>query len=223
MWHWENRIVRKLAAKELNIRLTLYIIINNMCWPTSMTQNTGCKFMQVWQTDNMDKGTQFDTTSDQYGVVIVYGQVTECHLTFVRDQLYIVSLDPRIDHKSSSIMIVSVPWLIPVREVYFESRVVLRMKPPYEEQEAQFAYILHTEYVCFDKFVSRTRKITQPAFFLSDFLLLYAKNETADVFKELFPVQGNSFWFWSPIVVCKEGSCDVFYGRILTKSMYISQ
>ena len=54
------------------------------------------------------------------GVVIVYGQVTECQTTFVRGKHHIVWLNPRIDHKTSSIKIASVPWRIPVREAYLK-------------------------------------------------------------------------------------------------------
>ena len=41
--------------------------------------------------------------------------------------------DPRIDHKTSSITISSVPWHLCARSL-FESRVALRIKHPYKEQ-----------------------------------------------------------------------------------------
>ena len=44
----------------------------------------------LWKPLKFRLKVEFGTKSDQKGVVIVYGQVTECHLTFVRGKHHIV-------------------------------------------------------------------------------------------------------------------------------------
>ena len=55
------------------------------------------------------KRSRIGIKSDRRRVAIVFGQATEYHLAFVREELRIVSLDPCIDHNTSSMTISSVP------------------------------------------------------------------------------------------------------------------
>ena len=52
--------------------------------------------------------------------VTVYDHPPECLVTFGRGEPHIVSLDPRIYHRTSLATILNVPWHISAREAYWK-------------------------------------------------------------------------------------------------------
>ena len=65
-------------------------------------------------------GSRFGIKSNRWMVAMDYGQAIDCHLTFMREELHIAWLDPRIDHKTSSMTMSIVPWRIHNLEAYWK-------------------------------------------------------------------------------------------------------